>query len=405
MKEPITGRAWSCRTFSCFGVLGVAGLLAAQPSCVSSCGAADDGVPGGGTGLGGNTGVVVADAAAPDAGDDSGGGVGAESVIAAGVRWFGRVDSVTDPDHPRFAWSATGFVATITGGTFSVDLENDGPFMFKAVIDGEPQPPFAVTAGEGTYVLAEGLPDGTHTVALYRQTEGWYGISQLLALTVEGGTLLPPPAAAPRLIEVVGASVSCGYGNLGTAPCGFTFPTESAFDAYESVAARAVGAELSVVAISGRGVYRNSDGTMTDTMPQIYGRIFASTARPAWDFRVTPQVVVINLGKNDLAVGDPGPAFVDAYVTFTGALRERYPSAYIVCTTGPNLGDANHVIQVAYVGAAIDARNAAGDDQIELLDWPEDTDDDQGCDGHPNAAKHQAMGDALADLLRARLGW
>ena len=394
------GRARSCRNFSCFGTLGIAGLLAAQTSCVSSCGATNGGVPGSGTGLGGNTGVAVADAAAPDTA-----GSGMESVITAGVRWFGRVDTVTDPDHPRFAWSATGFVAGISGGTFSVDLQNDGPFMFKAVIDGEPQPPFAVTAGEGTYVLADGLPDGTHTVALYRQTEGWYGVSRLLALTVEGGTLLPPPTAAPRLIEVVGASVSCGYGNLGTAPCGFTFPTESAFDAYESVAARAVGAELSVVAISGRGVYRNSDGSMTDTMPQIYERIFAATAKPAWDFRVTPQVVVINLGKNDLAVGDPGPAFVDAYVTFTSALRERYPNAYIVCTTGPNLGDANHAIQLAYVDAALDMRQAAGDDRIERLDWPEDTADDQGCDGHPNAAKHLVMGDALAELLRVRLGW
>lgn len=394
------GRARSCRNLSCFGTLGVAGLLAAQTSCVSSCGASD-GVPGGGAGLGGNTGVAVTDAAAPDAGGDP----GIESVIAAGVRWFGRVDTVTDPDHPRFAWSATGFVAAITGGTFSVDLENDGPFMFKAVVDGEPQPAFAVTAGEGTYVVAEALPDGTHTVALYRQTEGSYGVSQLLAVTVEGGTLLPPPAAASRLIEVVGASVSCGYGNLGTAPCGFTFPTESAFDAYESVAARAVGAELSVVAISGRGVYRNSDGMVTGTMPQIYERIFATTAKPAWDFRVTPQVVVINLGKNDLAVGDPGPAFVDAYVTFTSALRERYPNAYIVCTTGPNLGDANHAIQLAYVDAALDMRQAAGDDRIERLDWPEDTADDQGCDGHPNAAKHQVMGDALAELLRVRLGW
>ena len=398
------GRARSRRNLSCFGTLGVAGLLAAQTSCISSCGATSDGVPGGGAGLGGNTGVAVADAGTPDAGG-AGDDLGPQNVIAAGVRWFGRVDTVTDPDHPRFAWSATGFVAGVTGGTFSVDLENDGPFMFKAVVDGEPQPPFAVTPGEGTYVLADGLPDGTHTVALYRQTEGWYGVSQLLALTVDGGTLLPPPAAAPRLIEVVGASVSCGYGNLGTAPCGFTFPTESAFDAYESVAARAVGAELSVVAISGRGVYRNSDGSMTDTMPQIYERTFASTAKPAWDFRVTPQVVVINLGKNDLAVGDPGPAFVDAYVTFTSALRERYPNAYIVCTTGPNLGDANHAIQLAYVDAALDMRQAAGDDRIERLDWPEDTADDQGCDGHPNAAKHQVMGDALADLLRVRLGW
>ncbi len=380
-------------------------MLAAQPSCLSSCDQSNRNAT---SGTGGETGVMLADAGDSGAGAD-GGEIGAQSVIAAGVRWFGRVDTVTDPDHPRFAWSATGFVAAVTGGTFSVDLDNDGPFVFKAVIDGEPQPSFTVTAGEGTYVLADGLPDGTHTVALHRQTEGWYGNSRLLALTVDGGTLLAPPAAAPRLMEVVGASVSCGYGNLGTAPCGFTFPTESAFDAYESVAARAVGAELSVVAISGRGVYRNSDGTLTDTMPQIYDRILptslATAPAPAWDFRVTPQVVVINLGKNDLAVGDPGQPFVDAYVTFTGALRERYPNAFIVCTTGPNLGDAAHAIQLAYVSAALDTRHAAGDDRIELLDWPEDTADEQGCDGHPNAAKHQTMGDALAELLRARLGW
>ena len=395
------GRARSCRSFSAFGALGVAGLLAAQPSCLSSCDRSKDQGTGGASGVGGDTSAAIADAGLGGANGDNGN----PDVIAAGVRWFGRVDTVTDPDHPRFAWSQSGFVAGVTGGTFSVDLNNDGPFVFKAVVDGEPQPPFSVPAGEGTYVVADGLDDGTHTVALYRQTEGWYGNSQLLALTVDGGTLLAPPAAAPRLIEVVGASVSCGYGNLGTAPCGFTFPTESAFDAYESVAARAVGAELSVVAISGRGVYRNSDGTLTDTMPQIYDRIFAASPTPAWDFRVTPQVLVINLGKNDLAVGDPGQPFVDAYVTFASALRDRYPSAFIVCTTGPNLGDAAHAIQLAYVNAAVDARQADGDDRIDVLDWPEDTADEQGCDGHPNAAKHQTMGDALADLLRARLGW
>jgi hypothetical protein len=391
-------RARSCRNFC---ALGVAASLAVLPGCLSSCWRSSDVGPGDASGAGGDTGVAIADAGVGGAG----GGSGNQDVIAAGVRWFGRVDTVTDHDHPRFAWSQTGFVAGLTGGTFSVDLDNDGPFVFKAVVDGEAQPAFTVTAGEGTYVVAEGLTDGTHTVALYRQTEGFYGSSQLLALTVDGGTLLPPPASAAHLIEVVGASVSCGYGNLGTALCGFTFPTESSYDAYESVAARDVGAELSVVAISGRGVYRNSDGSLTDTMPQLYDRIFAAAPEPAWDFRVTPQVVVINLGKNDLAGGDPGQAFVDGYVTFTGALRNRYPDAFIVCTTGPNLGDAAHAIQLGYVNAAVDARHADGDDRIEVLDWPEDTADEQGCDGHPNAAKDKTMGDALADRLRARLGW
>jgi lysophospholipase L1-like esterase len=367
-------------------------MLQACASCKSSTGG----------GCRSAVGTAPTDAPVGGAGGDA---TPAGGLVAAGVRWLGRVDTVTDPDRPRFGWSATGFVAGFTGGSLSVTLANDGPFLFKAIVDGEPQPAFAATAGEATYQLAGSLAPGAHAVALQRQTEGWYGNSQLLALTVDGGALAPPPPPTGRLIEVVGASVSCGYGNLGASPCGFSFATESAFDAYEAVAARAVGAELNVIAISGRGVYRNSDGSLTGTMPLLYDRILATAATPAWDFRLTPQVVVINLGKNDLATGDPGAAFVDAYVAFAGALRARYPGAYIVCTTGPNLGDAAHAVQLAYVGTAIDARHADGDDRLELLDWSEDTADDQGCDGHPNAAKHQTMGDALAALLRARLGW
>jgi len=30
---------------------------------------------------------------------------------------------------------------------------------------------------------------------------------------------------------------------------------------------------------------------------------------------------------------------------------------------------------------------------------------EQGCDAHPSAVKHQAMGEELAAVLHARLGW
>jgi lysophospholipase L1-like esterase len=324
------------------------------------------------------------------------------------VRWIGRVDA-GDPEGPRFAWSGTGFVARVTGGSVRVRLANADRLIFKAVVDGVPAPAFAVAAGEGTYPLASGLDPaaapGGHTIALHRQTEGVFGTSQLLALLVEGGAVLDPPAPTGRLIEVVGASVSCGYGDLGAGPCGFSVDTESHFDAYESVAARAVGAELMVVAVSGRGVYRNSDGTTTGTMPLLFDRILPDAAAPAWDFHATPQAVVINLGKNDFAFGDPGPAFVDAYVAFAGRLRQQYPGALIVCTTGPNLGAAAHAQQLAYVRAAVARRFADGDAGLELVDWPEQTEAELGCDGHPNVAKHETMGTALAAVLRARLGW
>jgi hypothetical protein len=116
-------------------------------------------------------------------------------------------------------------------------------------------------------------------------------------------------------------------------------------------------------------------------------------------------VVVINLGKNDLVLGDPGPAFPNAYLEFTRMLRGRYPSAFIVSTTGPNLGDAAHAVQLRYVTSVIATRRAEGDDNIELLDWSEQTPEQSGCDVHPNAAKHKLMGDELAALLVVKLGW
>src|SRR5262249_47847706 len=152
------------------------------------------------------------------------------------------------------------------------------------------QPAFTATTGSASYAVAAGLSSGVHTVALYRQTEGVYGETQFLGLAVGGGTLLDPPPASFRLIEAVGASVTCGYGDLGTDPCSFSIETESHWDTYAAVAARALGAELQVVAISGRGVLRNSDGTTDGTMPKLFDRILPDLATPAWDFLATPQV-------------------------------------------------------------------------------------------------------------------
>jgi hypothetical protein len=40
-----------------------------------------------------------------------------------------------------------------------------------------------------------------------------------------------------------------------------------------------------------------------------------------------------------------------------------------------------------------------------LLEFSAQTPDQYGCDYHPNVAKQQLMGEALAALLKTRLGW
>jgi lysophospholipase L1-like esterase len=333
-------------------------------------------------------------------------------VIAAGVRWFGRVDTTTYPGQPRFSWSGTGFAAAFSGTSLAAEMTNSGsaPF-FKTVIDGAPQAAFKAATGSGTYMLASGLAAGTHTVELYRQTEGPQGESRLLSLTVGDGALMDPPAGANRLIEFIGDSITCGYGNLGTSAdlnnqdC---FSLESAWDTYAGIAGRTLGAEVSIVAASGRGIIRNYDPTDTSArMPMLYARAVANAATPTWDFHVEPQVVVINLGTNDISngKGDPAMPFRDAYVTFLQTIRAYYPHTFIICTVAPLLNGSDLTEIQGHIRSAVQTVNTAGDTKVEAFDLPAQTSDKFACQYHPNVAENQLMADMLVPEIKAKVGW
>jgi lysophospholipase L1-like esterase len=332
-------------------------------------------------------------------------------IVAAGVRWFGRVD-ITDPTRPRFSWSGTGFVARFSGTSLTMQLGVVGSFeIFKTVIDGQPQPTFTATSGTHSYPLATALTAGVHTVEVYRQTEGPQGESQLLALTVGDGELMEPPPGPGRLIEVIGDSISCGYGNLGSsadlnAPECIT--TESHWDTYEAVAARMLGAEVSTIAASGRGVIRNYSGDTSLTMPMIYGRTITNSSQPAWNFSIHPQAVIINLGTNDISntKGDPGPAFRDTYVDLLTTVRTAYPDAFIMGIIGPLLSGGDLATIQGHIRSAVETRNAAGDANVEFFSpiAPQTT-DKFACQYHPNVAENLLMGAQIAAELQAKLGW
>ena len=296
----------------------------------------------GAAGLGGRGGATGGAGAGGTGPGGSGGSGPATGLLAAGVRWFGRVD-VANPAQPRFSWSGTGFAARFSGTALAASLNNSGAFIFKAVVDGAARPTFTTTSGTASYNLATGLAAGEHIVALYRQTEGGQGDSRLMSLTVTGGALMEPPAGPGKLIEVIGDSISVGYGTLGTTNDAECFATESHWDAFPSYAARALGAEVSTIGASGRGVFRNYGGDMTDTMPKVYDRTLLSSATPAWPFQIQPQVVVINLGTNDISnnKGDPGTPFRDAYTGLLQNVRGRIPARTSSaptarCSAGPS---------------------------------------------------------------------
>ena len=375
-------------------VAGAACMLLAGTGCSSGSNEPTDA----GTGTGGSA----------DTGVDTGPPPPVD-VVAAGVRWVGRVDVTTDAAHPRFAWSGTGFVAKFMGTSLTAQLAIRGsPQIFKAVIDGTPQAPFTAAANTSMmWPLAMGLTSDVHTVELYRQTEGPQGQTQLMALTTDG-TLMDPPPGPGKLIELVGDSITCGYGDLGKLGDADCYPTESHWDTYEAVAARMLGAEVSTIAASGRGIIRNYGGDTTGTMPMLYPLTLTNLSTPVWDFHIEPQAVVINLGTNDISnnKGDPGDAFRDTYVDLMTTIRTNYPDAWIIGIIGPLLSGTDLTTIQGHIKDAVDIRTAAGDSKVEFFDMIQaQTSDKFACQYHPNVAENMIMATQLAGELSAKLGW
>jgi lysophospholipase L1-like esterase len=315
------------------------------------------------------------------------------------VHFVGRHDA-SNPDAVRFSWSGTGAVIGFDGTGVGVRLDDAAGF-FTVVVDGQPEL-LQTSPGEQLYTLASDLAPGEHVVELYRRTEGSFGPTTFLGVELQGD-LLPPPLVQ-RHMEVVGDSITCGYGNEGTDPCSFSADTENHYSTYAAIAAREVGAELSTVAWSGKGLVFNFGDDTFEPMPQIYDRVIA-TEPAAWDYTTPADVVVINLGTNDFSTeGDPSEQmFVSAYVDFLAHIRDVHPEAFILPVAPLLFGDEAQTVP-GYIQQAVDQRHDAGDTDIAFADinveargW--------GCDGHPNLQTHAAMAEALVAQLQTHVGW
>ncbi len=325
----------------------------------------------------------------------------------AAVRFVGRMD-FADPDSPRFSWSGSGAVARFVGDQVSVSLQDSGQNQFTPVLDGQPLPKLVAKPGRATYVLARGLESGTHTIELYRRTEAHLGVTQFIGFDFGAdGQLLAPPTAPERRIELVGDSISCGYGNEGTsASCPFSPDTENHYLTYGALAARELNAEISTIAWSGKGVVFNYGDDVDQPLPELYSLSIPTQPTAEWDFSWQPHVVVINLGTNDFSTdNDPSPElFRSSYVALLETIRARYPNAVIIGTLGTLLGGEDLIAAQRGIQAAVQTRRNAGDQRVHA--WEMQVENiGRGCDYHPSLATHRAMADALKAELTRRLGW
>ena len=227
-------------------------------------------------------------------------------------RFFGR--TVTAGKRVYFNWSGSGFEFCFVGTGAAVELvtddlpsENERTYI-GVYIDGCSylQARFPINKKSGVYTLAEGLPYGRHNVKVIRDTEMWYGKVAVTDILTENTPEMPQDNPK-MIIEFIGDSITCGYGNIcSNASPDFRTAEESFAETYAAKAANMLGADVSVIAASGNGFCHDYGCNTQNLIPDLY--LYADklldlqvNGEPReYDFENNPcDAVVVKLGQND----------------------------------------------------------------------------------------------------------
>jgi lysophospholipase L1-like esterase len=248
--------------------------------------------------------------------------------------------------------------------------------------------------------------DKTALVKVMLLSEAQFGGVGICSVNAESSSAQPvtPTDEASLKIEFIGDSITCAYGVEGVFGDTFSTSTENFTKSFAYLTAKALDADYTTCCYSGYGIVSgfSADGSKNekDLLPQCYGMSsnYADYVTD-WDFSEQCDVVVINLGTNDInyVAADPedhGKEFKNGYKAFLQTVREKRPDAAIICTVGTMGGDDVYKLIEAAIAEL-------GDENITSFFSPSQSAmDDMGTDGHPSKKTQQYIADILTDKIR-----
>ena len=329
-----------------------------------------------------------------------------------------------DPATKRLTWPATGITFSFTGTSASVPITDiSGTNAIAVIVDGVTT---SIDNVDGTSISTGTLTKGVHTVEIRKKSEALFG-SISIGDPTTSGTFCAATQPTKR-IEIIGDSISVGYGVTGTYPCVNTAALEDATLTYGALTAQNLSADYSIVAWSGKGILRNYVTASGDdgqpVVPELWTRYEADGADDSYDFSSAPvDIVVVNLGTNDFgftAYDANGTAFqarpllnmtdyTSALVKFGKQIQAKYADVELFITTSPLIGDyyppedpAQKTNQLAAVKAAVSQLG----EKAHVVDFPsQDTSDNNiGCDYHPSKLTQERDAVILTEAIQAVIG-
>jgi hypothetical protein len=321
------------------------------------------------------------------------------------IQYLGRVD-FTNPLAPRFFAAGTGFIVKFSG-TYCQVLLNDqvryGTYhnYIQVVIDGIPTR-IQTSDKKNTIDLAKDLPEGEHTLMIFKDTEAGIGYMELAGFRCN--ELLAPDPLPDRRIEFIGNSITCGYGaDDSQIACNAAewYDQHNAYRSYGTEVARRLNAQWMLTSVSGIGMI-HSCCDITYEMPDIYHSVNMTTGDYPWDFTKYPaDVVTICLGQND-GVQDSA-SFCSAYVNFIASVRSKYPQAQIVCLTSPMADNYLFNALDKYLSGIVAYCHEQGDVKVHKLALSYHM--NSGCDAHPSMDEHQQVANELEPFIKQLMKW
>ncbi len=346
----------------------------------------------------------------------------------------GRTFRDSREDILYFNWSCSGVEFTFRGTHLNVSLRAGCGYEFEGLpgdpnapkratwpylavfLDDIPQPlrRFEIASSNETWLLIQTKDVQTHRIRIMKLTENNKTFLGITAFTGEGEFLPTEPEKRKRL-EIVGDSITCGYGNMVKDPARHFYSVdEDGYLAYGPTAAKALDLDWSCISVSGITAVRHQGWQIGYAMEELYaytdriGQERLGLAPEEWDFAGHPtDCVVVNLGTNDCygIQFSPDPAELDhfpaAYRAFIENIRRlNGPKTHIVCA----LGSMNYYLWHDIASVMEQYRQETGDVRLHLLRFrPMHPLDGIGADGHPSLDTHQKMAEELAALLRELL--
>ena len=334
-----------------------------------------------------------------------------------GLRYSGRFEK-KEAGAAICAWSASAVTLRFKGTTVAANLGVGGNRV-EVILDGKPVKILTGRPSEAyvpaptpqLYSLAAGLPNGEHTVTLFKCTEAGCGNVTFLGFQLAAGSAVLPVTSSSRKIEVVGDSISAGYGNEGLSEKErFSPATENAYWTYGAIASRALGADYTCIAWSGRTLWPDF------SIPEVFDRTLPRDPASLWSGDMQkPDVILINLCTNDFGrkVVPDEEKWVEAYHQFIAHLRKDAPGATLYCAHGPMLTDffppgAKAATKAhLYIQRVVKEENDRGDAKVHYLEFETQNRglNGIGSDWHPSVRTHQIMAAKFLGVLQHDLGW